>query len=267
MRDYHGQGIPGHEQLGQVVSDGAAKLGDDPIAFEPDGDAHHEYQGEEEGHEPAAVQWLALVGPGREDKPGERTRPQGQHRSTRQGGNRGGGDDGGGDLPQPLSVPRRACEGKGQGGEARQFEKLGRVIGIDEGTDHEPGTRAEVAIDHGFVGRAMTEPHGHRCQARARDQTRCDEAQATPAGQHQCGQGHAQCSRGLGELAVGFGWVEAERLGAVKIRKGKQRGAFGIEQSAQPGRQGHDLRGGDQEKEEGKREGESGAEGALAALG
>jgi hypothetical protein len=124
-----------------------------------------------------------------------------------------------------------------------------------------------VAVDRGFGGGAVAEPDGHRRQARACHQARHDKAQTAPAGQHQRGQGHAQRGCGLGEFAVGFGWVEAERLGAVQIREGKQGRALGIDQRAQAGRQGHDLRGGDHEKEKWKRKRDAGSEIVSATLG
>ncbi len=61
MRNRHGQGVFRHEQLGQVVANGAAEFGDDLVAAQADGGAHHDEQGQQDGCESAAVQRLALV--------------------------------------------------------------------------------------------------------------------------------------------------------------------------------------------------------------
>jgi hypothetical protein len=61
MRDHHGQGILSTRAFGQVVAHGAAKFGDDLVAAQADGGAHHDQQGKQNGRESAAVQRLALV--------------------------------------------------------------------------------------------------------------------------------------------------------------------------------------------------------------
>ena len=113
----------------------------------------------------------------------------------------------------------------------------------------------------------MAEPDGHGGEAGAGDEARGDEAQASPARQHERGERHAQCGRGLGELGVGRGQIEAERLRAMEIGERQERGALGIEQRAQSGGKWNDLCGRDDEKE--KREGQrgAGAEFASAASG
>ncbi len=141
------------------------------------------------------------------------------------------------------------------------------MIGVDEGTDQEPAAGGKVAVDRGFGSGAVAEPDCHRCQTRACDQARDDGPQAAPAGQHQRGQGHAERGCGFGEFAVGFRWVEAERLGAVEIREGKQGRALGIEQSAQAGWQRNDLHGRNHEKEKWKRECDGSCEIVSATLG
>ena len=227
MRDHHGQGILRHQQLGQVVRDGAAKYGKDRSPPRPMVAPATTIKARR-----TATKRLRCRGSPSSDRGARKTtraRPTpgpAANRATRL--NRAGGEEGGDEFPQALSVARGAGEGKGQGGEGRQFEKLGVVIAIDEGTDHEPATRAEVAINQGFVDRTMTEPDGHRRQARAWRPAPPEQSGGDVRWPEPVRPGHAQCGRGLGELAVGFRRVETERLGAVEIGEGKQRGALGI---------------------------------------
>ena len=126
------------------------------------------------------------------------------------------------------------------------------MVWIDEGADGKAAAGGKMAEDQRFGRGAMTKSGGQGQEAGAGDQARCDKAQAASAGQHQGGQGHAQRGRGLGEFAVGFGWVEAERLRAFQAGEGEQGRALGIDEGAQSGRQGDDLGRGDHEKKSGK---------------
>jgi len=116
-----------------------------------------------------------------------------------------------------------------QGGEGGEFEELGGVVGIDEGADGQAAAGGEVAIDHGFGSGAMAKSGGQGQDAGAGDHAWRNETQAATAGQHQRGQGHAEGGGGFGELAIGFGWIEAEWLSALQAGKGKQRRTLGIE--------------------------------------
>ena len=157
-----GQGILRQRELGHIVANRAAKLVDDPIATEPDGEADDNNQCQEDGREPAAMQWLAFVGSWRKGKPGQRAHSQGKHRSPRQGGNSPGGKDPGKQFPDALSVACRSGKGKGQGGEGREFEELGGVVGVDEGTDHQAPACVETPKQQVFVEGAVAKPHCDR---------------------------------------------------------------------------------------------------------